>query len=122
MRFLRKLLPVLLFGGLFLAIIYLTSAPKSWFEASVTQILSFFLPLLLFLSFLIDLKLNNLVKSFTVALGVMVLLVLKSIDQLNLVTLALTIIATFLLSSSFKDLRLTTQERPSKLGRLRRLK
>lgn len=120
MRSIKRFLPVILLGAIFLGIIYLVPPPRSWSEASIPQILIFFLPLLIFLCALINYYSQNLLRSFCIALGLMVILVLKSIELLNWFSFALVAIATIILAVYFRESGLTSRERISKLTRFRR--
>lgn len=111
MSFLKRLVLILLFGAIFAGVIYFVPAPSSWAQASVVQILAFFIPLLLFLTFLANLYARNILKSFSLALGFMVLIVLKSIDSLNPVTFTLVAVATILLATSFRSTRIVIRRK-----------
>jgi len=100
--FLKRILPALLAITAFGLIVYYITPPASWTDASVFQILIFFIPLLASLTLLLNIFLSVYSKSFSIALGLMVLLVLKSVDELNPVTAFLTILSSYLLSTTFK--------------------
>ena len=91
----KKLLLVLFFLLIVILVIFYLEPPKSWAEASLFQILAFFLPLLLFLTFFINLFLSYLPKSFIIALGLMMILVFQSIRQLNWISLSTIFVITF---------------------------
>ncbi len=99
---LKKLLPFLVFLSVFIGIIYYIPPPSSWSEASIFQILIFFIPLLFLLTFFINIFTGYSARSFAISLGIIVLLVLKSVDELNLTTFFLTLVTTILLSTTFK--------------------
>lgn len=97
MLFLRRILLFLLSLSILSSVIYFITPPKSWPEASVFQILIFFIPLLLTYSTFVNLLVQYLPHSFILGLGLVTLTVLYSINSLNLfsapLTLALTLIA-----------------------------
>ena len=100
--FLIRVLPALIFTSIFILVVYFIPPPPSWAEASIFQILIFFLPLLIALTLLLNIFLRLFSKSFSIALGLMVLVVLRSVDELNIVTIFLTITLSYLLSTTFK--------------------
>ena len=102
MAFLKRFFPIVFFCGVFLGVIFFIQPPKSWPDASTFQILIFFIPLLMFFTFTINFFIKYPPKSFALALGVMVIFVLKALGQINLATVFITLAITFLLASSFK--------------------
>ncbi len=96
--------------------IFYVPYPKSLTQANLFQILIFFIPLFLSLSFTFDLILNLSLVSYILSLGLILLLILKSLDALNLVTAVLTLLAVYLFLSYFKN-----GGKKSKLKSLRRL-
>lgn len=83
MSFLKRLLPALVFGSIFSLVVYSVTPPDSWSQASIFQILSFFVPLLFFLTFFINLFLKYIPYSFIISCGLTILLSLLSIGFLN---------------------------------------
>ena len=110
-------MPALIFWGIFAYVIFQVEYPKSLTQASLWQILAFFLPLFLALSFSLDLFFKNLFSSITVSAGLILLLILKALDILNLVTAGLTLLAVYLFYTYFQNMR-----KNSKLKPLRKLK
>ncbi len=106
MKFLRKLLPILFYGSIWGMVIYFVEPPASWPSATTTQILSFFIPLLLTVTFLINFILNYLPHSFIAALGILLMLVLYAINQLTAITAGIIILITTLLIKIFPRVRL----------------
>jgi len=98
----KRIFPALLSLIVFVLIIYYTPYPRTWYSASVSQILLFFIPLLVFLTFFLNIFINFYEKSFSLSLGLLILIVLRSIDELNIITGVLTLLAAFLLSTTFK--------------------
>ncbi|MBI2021414.1 hypothetical protein HYS93_00855 [Candidatus Daviesbacteria bacterium] len=127
MSFIKRLLEFLLSLVTFSAIIYFIEPPKSWTQASIFQILIFFIPLLLLFTLLLNLVLNHLARSFSLALGLEVVIVLWAVDYFNIVSLLLTGLITGLLlyivpktraikGLRAKRLRLTESQNQSKLS------
>lgn len=108
----------LMFG----AVIYFIQPPKSWAESSTLQILLFFIPLLLVVTSFLNIIFRSIWRSFTLGLGVVVMVVLWAIGQFNLVTAVMTILASGFLAWSQPKARLTKRIRMPKLSSLRRLK
>lgn len=99
-KIVKIILPVifwLVFGYVILKIDY----PDAITSATIFQLLSFFISLFLALIFTANLFLNF-IFSFFIALGVIILLILKSLDSLNIVSATLTIIALLLVTSYFR--------------------
>ena len=86
MPLLRRILLAVLLGLIFAGIVYFIAPPKSWVEASYFQILIFFIPLLLFMTYFINIFLNYLPRSFSIALGLFLIIVLQAVRQLNYIT------------------------------------
>lgn len=99
--------------GILFYVIYFTTPPKSWADASIIQILEFFLPLLFSITFLVDLFFDFLPRSFSIGLGGMVLVTLESVGQFNILTVAICLAATILLATSFKKPPLREQRAKS---------
>ena len=95
-KIILKIFPALFFWGIFIFVIFYVEYPKSLTQATLFQILAFFVPLFLALSFTL---------SYILSLGIILLLILKSLDALNLVTSALTLLAVYLFLSYFKTTR-----------------
>lgn len=101
---LKKLILVLIPTALLIYVIFNIESPTSWQQASNSQILIFFLPLLFSLTFFINLFLSYLPHSFIFALGLMFLLVLWSISLFNWVTVPLTLAFTLIAFRLFPKL------------------
>jgi hypothetical protein len=93
----KKILPLLASISMLGYVIYFTTPPNTWQEASDIQILSVFLPILGLVTFLADLIIGYLPRSFIIGLGVNVLLVLKVLGFLNPLSAIATILITVLL-------------------------
>ena len=97
MSFIRRFLLALIFTIFFGLVIYLVEPPKSWGEASYFQILIFFIPYVVFITYLSNLFLNNLLRSFATGLGFVMIALLLATNQFNYLTLSLVILVTILL-------------------------
>lgn len=92
----------LIFWAIFAYVVITVRYPETITQASLTQLGSFFAPLILALVFSLKLILKSFYKSIVVALGIVLLLVLKSLEVLNFITTIITISAVVLLMGSFK--------------------
>ncbi len=108
----QKLLPLLFFSGALALLFNLTQAPNSWAEASTLQILIIFTCILGFFTFLSNLFLNYLPKSFIIGLSFMILSVLLAIKQLSLITAPIVLILTILAVRSFPKFRFKLTKSP----------
>lgn len=118
-----KIIPILVSWGVFIYVILQVPYPETLTQASLLQILVFFIPLFLAFIFTFNSFLKNIFSSCSISLGIIFILTLKSLDSLNIVTSALTIIATSLLVSYFRKIKkrsLTNYSKIPKLTRLRR--
>lgn len=102
-----KITPALIFWIIWILVIFYVPYPESLTQASIWQVLAFFAPLFLALTFTL---------SAPIGLGVVFLALLKALDALNFVSAALTIIAVALLLR----VRLTSAQKISKLTSLQR--
>lgn len=116
MSYLKNILPVLIFGIIFGVIVWYTKPPQSLTSGTFTQILLFFIPLFLFFIFLLNIFLKFLIRSFIISLGIVLLLIFKSLDMFNLVSVFLTLLATMFITISFKK---TRKEKAAKLQSLK---
>lgn len=110
-RFLKKILPIIIFGGLLGLVVWQIQPPASLTEASFFQFLLFFIPLFLLLIFIFNLLFNFFIRSLILSLGIILLLIFKSLDLLNFVSSFLTILATILLIISFKKPKMFQQQK-----------
>lgn len=92
--------------GIFIAIIIYAEPPKSWQEASIFQILAFFLPLLFITTLLIDIFLKYVPHSFIFALGLILGLAFYAVNQLNFLTGILVLLITILSFRLFPKMKL----------------
>lgn len=120
-----KVTPAIIFWGIFAFVVLQVPYPNSLTQATLFQLLAFFISLFLAIIFTLNIFLATLVLSATLALGIIFLLILKALDSLNIVTAILTLIAVGLLFSHFRKIKkgsLTSSEKISKLTTLQRRK
>lgn len=101
----KKFLLTILSLAIFFYVINYLPYPTSWQEATTFQILAFFLPLLFFATFLLNFLIYSLARSFALGLGILVLLVLYSQNQLTIISFLLTIIFFGLLAWKMPEYR-----------------
>lgn len=117
-KILKFILPVI-FWILFSYVILRVDYPDTITAASIFQLSCFFIPLFLALTFSINIFFNILF-SISISFGIIILLILKSLDSLNIVSASLTIIAILLILSYFKKARKHTGlTSPSNIPKLR---
>ncbi|MBI2329863.1 hypothetical protein HYU94_00530 [Candidatus Daviesbacteria bacterium] len=122
MGLLFKFIPALLFWGVFAGVIFGIPYPESLAQANFKQISLFFVPLFFAISFTFNIFFKNIFQSLSIALGLILLLILKALDSLNLATGILIIISAGLLFSYFKKSKrknLTKQTKIPKLTHMR---
>lgn len=98
----KKILPVIFFGCLLGLVVWFTSPPASLTEASVFQLLLFFIPLFFLLTFTINLCFDLFSKSLVLSIGILLLLIFRSLDLLNIFSFLLISLATIFLAVSIK--------------------
>lgn len=120
-KILPKIIPVLVFWGIFIFVVLETPYPESLTQANFNQIGLFFASLFLALISTFNIFLKNMFLSFSFSLGLIFLLILKALESLNFVTISLTLLAVGLLLSYFKKKNnLTKQTKIPKLTRWRK--
>lgn len=97
-----KLIPVMIFGGVFVYVLFNVPYPNSLAQASFNQLLTFFGSLFFLLLFLINIFLNYLLISAIISGGGVILLLLKGLAALNLVSALLVILAVYFFVSFLK--------------------
>ena len=121
-----KIFPALIFWGIFIFVIFQLPYPESLTQASLFQLLAFFIPLFLALVLTLNLFLKFIFFSASISLGIIFLLLLKALNTLNFVSAALIIVAVGLLLSYFRKNKvkhnLTSLSKISKLTSLHRKK
>lgn len=114
MRILKLIIPAIFSISLFIFVLINVPAPNSWQEASTFQILAFIIPLLFMLLSVINLFSYNLITSFLISLGVIILIGLKAAHILNYFSTGLVILIFGGLVIHFKG-GLTKEKRIPKL-------
>lgn len=125
MSLILKVTLALIFWSIFTYVILQVPYPNSLTQATLFQLLAFFISLFLAITFTLNIFLNLILLSVTLALGIIFLLILKALDSLNIVTAVITLIAIGLLFSYFRKIKrgsLTSQDKISKLTSLQRRK
>lgn len=121
---LKIILPVI-FWGIFVVVILKVDYPENITSANLLQLSYFFIPFFLALTFTFNLLLSFSFSIF-ITLGIIILLILKSLDGLSFISGILTISAILLLLSYFKKSKkltgLTSRFKIPKLRSLRRRK
>lgn len=98
----KKLFPVFLSGLILVLVIWQIQPPKHLISINFSQTILFFVPLFLFLFFLINLILNFLLWNAVISLGLILLLTLKALGFLNPITFVLTLTAIGFFLKSYK--------------------
>ncbi|MBI3103609.1 hypothetical protein HYZ05_01585 [Candidatus Daviesbacteria bacterium] len=122
-KILIVILPALIFWGIFVYVVFQIPYPENITQANPTQLVGFFIPLYLAITFTLKAFLKNIFISGSISLGLLLLLILKALDSLNLVTGVLVIISVVLLVSYFGKMKkksLTKLPKISKITHLRR--
>lgn len=102
MAFTVQVIIALIFWGLFTIAIFQIPYPDSLAQANYVQLVGFFIPLLLALTFTLNVFLQFLIRCLLISFAVIVLLILLAVQSLNLITFILTALAFGLLISYFK--------------------
>lgn len=122
MLLLKKILLALFPLIILLLVVFFMKAPVSWTEATTLQILSLFIPLLLFFIFLSNILFSYLPHAFLAGLGIMFIVVLQASNQLNILTAILVIVTTILAIRFFPKLhyrlKLTKRTKIPKISQL----
>lgn len=92
---------VIFFLLLFLDVLFNVSYPNSLTEASLFVSVAFFVPLFLLVIFLIDIFIDSIFISSSISLGLIILLLLKGLDSLNLISAILIVVTSGLFISYF---------------------
>jgi hypothetical protein len=104
--FVKKLLFFFSFLALFVLVILYIEPPKSWPEASIFQMMAFFLPILLAITALVDILMHYLPHSFILALGIILGLAFYAVNQLNILSGLLVLLITLLSYRVFPKMKL----------------
>lgn len=118
-----KIIPPIFFWGIFAFVVLQVPYPESLTQANLNQLIPFFVSVYLALTFTFNIFLKNILLSSSVCFGLILLLILKALDSLNIVTGILTAVATYLLASYFRKAKkknLTSQTKIPKLTHVRK--
>lgn len=123
MSWVKRFVPIIFFATVLGYVAWRTEPPKNLTDASFIQISLFFIPLFFLLTFILDLVLNFLLRSAFLSLGLIILLVLKTLGNLSFFNGGVTVLGTLLIVRSFqKSPRYRYQAKtpkPSKLQKQR---
>lgn len=122
-KFLFRIIPIIICWGIFIYVILQIPYPETITQASIVQLLAFFLSLFLGLILSLNIILKNIFIAISIALGLIFALCLKALDSLNIITAALILISVGLLISYFRKMKrknLTKLPKIPKLTHLRR--
>ena len=123
MKYVLKIIPPVLFWGIFVYVILQVPYPESITQANSVQLLAFFIPFFLGVAFSLNLFLKNFFITGSLSLGLVFLLILKALDSLNIVTIVLIIISVGLFVSYFRRIKkkgLTNYSKIPKLTNMRK--
>ena len=104
-KFISKIFLPVIFWGIFASVVLQIPYPDTITQANVTQLLAFFIPLFLAITLTLNSILKNILMAGSIGLGLILLLILKSLDSLNIVTGILIIISIGLLVSYFRKIK-----------------
>ena len=121
-KLLPRFVPALIFWVVFVYVVLRIPYPETITQASIVQILSFFIPLYLALTLTFNIFLKNIFISGSASLGLIFLLILRALDSLNLVTAILIIISTGLLVSYFRKIKRKNLTKLPKIPKLTHLR
>lgn len=102
MNFLIKIFKALFFWGVFGLVISQVPYPQNITQADFLQLSLFFIPLFLAILFTLNIFFNNIFIAGSASLGIILLLILKALDSLNIITGSLIIVSVGLLISYFR--------------------
>lgn len=112
---------VLVLWVVFLLIVLKVPYPETITQANLIQLLGFFIPLFIAITFSLNLLIKNILMSASLSLGLVFILIVKSLDTLNMITAVLIISAVTLLLSYFKDNKGKNLTKRGKIPKLTRL-
>lgn len=121
-KLLQKIITVLIFWAIFAYVILQVPYPDSLTQANPKQLLFFFIPLFLAITLTLNILLKNIFSSASISLGLILLLILKALDSLNLVTGILTAVAVYLLVSYFIKVKRRSLTKLPKIPKLTKLR
>lgn len=98
----RKIFPILIFGIILAVVFWKVEPPKSFTQVSPFQLIIFFIPLLLFLVFLTNLLFKSLLRSVTVGICLLIIIILQTLGALNWIIFIVLFLGTLLLVKFIK--------------------
>lgn len=113
-----KLIPSVIFWGMFGYVLMQIPYPQSFSQASPIQLLYFFASLFLSITFTLNIFLNFILLSSSVTVGIILLLILRAMELLNIVTTIMVLIAVGLLFSYFRKIKKRKLTLSSKIPKL----
>lgn len=96
----KRILPILISSAILATTIWQIEPPKHITEITALQVLLVSTPMLTLMFFIANLFLNFWLRSLVVAVGLLLLIALKTLDQLNIITAGITLAAIYLLAKS----------------------
>ncbi len=108
-KLLSKMFLGLIFWVLFIYIVLTVPYPEKLSQASSWQVIYFFLPLFLALTFSLNLFTKFLPLSVSITLGLVIILILKALSILNIVTAVLVVLSVYLFASYFLKIKSKTK-------------
>lgn len=98
----KKILPPFLFAFILGLVIWQVKPPESITQANLSQLTLFFVPLILFLTFLTNLYTKYILKSFIFSLGITLILILKALDLFIFFSIPAAFVITLFVARSLK--------------------
>jgi len=117
-KIILKVIPALACWGIFAYVVLQIPYPETLTQANAIQIFPFFISLYLALLLTLNIFLKNILFSASVCLGLILLLILKALESLNIVTGILIAITTSLLASYFRKARRSRLTKATKITKL----
>ncbi|MFH0937648.1 MAG: hypothetical protein V1808_05160 [Candidatus Daviesbacteria bacterium] len=122
MRKFWPVLPTLLFGLIFIYVLFQIQPPLSLTTASFSHVAFFFIPLFFLITFILNILFQFLIRSLVLSFGLILILVFQSLGALNILSLTLVILATILIAKSFKKPQKGYQTKIPKVSKLAKQK
>lgn len=117
-KIILRIFSAFFFWGIFILVIFKIPYPQNLSEANLLQISAFFSSLFLAILFTLNIFSNSFYISFSLTLGLILILVLKALESLNLVTAVFVLIFAGLLTSYFSKRNSPTKSNLTKLSKI----
>lgn len=117
-KIIKRIFPAIFFWGTVIFVVLKVPYPESLVEANLIHLALLFVSLYLALVFTFNTFLKNIFSSSSITLGLVLLLLLKALDSLNIITGALVIIAVGLFLSYFRKIKRKNLTKLPKIPRL----